>query len=85
MVFKTDERGPWYLTPDQQDLQQHDRMTGKSKVVEKKKTLLDKLSDRGVTHQQKRGYTKTELQELARANGVETHKQGKFKGLLQVL
>ncbi len=95
MVFKTDDRGPWYLTLDQQDLQRHDRMTGKSKVAEKtKKTLLDKLNDRGVTLQQKRGYTKTELQELARANSVETHKQvdkilpgweGKSKGLLQVL
>jgi hypothetical protein len=24
MVFKTDDHGPWYLTPDQQDLQRHD-------------------------------------------------------------
>ncbi len=28
MVFKTDDRGPWYLTPYQQDLQRHDPMTG---------------------------------------------------------
>ncbi len=76
LVFKTDDRGPWYLTADQQHLQQHDRMIGKSKVAEKtKKTLLDKLNHRGVTLQQKRGYTKTELQKLARANSVETHKQ----------
>ena len=47
-----------------------------------------------MTLQQKQGYTKTELHKLARANGVETHKQddkflpsweGKSKGVLQVL
>jgi hypothetical protein len=37
IVFKTDDRGPWHLTPDQQHLQWHDRMTGKSKVAEKNK------------------------------------------------
>jgi hypothetical protein len=47
-----------------------------------------------VALQQKQGYTKTELHKLARANGVETHKQvdkilpgweGKSKGQLQAL
>lgn len=95
MVFKTDDCGPWYLTPDQRDLQRRDRTTGKSKVAEKtKKALLEELNETGVILQQKRGYTKRELQDLARENGIETHKEvdknlpgweGKSKGLLQVL
>ncbi|KAI2504914.1 hypothetical protein MHU86_9523 [Fragilaria crotonensis] len=96
MVFNTDDCGPWYLTPEQRDLQRHDRIMGKrSKPIEKtKKTLLEELNEKGVTLQQKRGYTKAELQELARNNSIETHKEvdkilsgweGKSKGMLQVL
>ena len=56
--------------------------------------VLEELNERGVTLQQKRGYTKAELQDLMSNNGIETHKQidkilpgweGKSKGLLQVL
>ena len=62
MVFKTDDCGPWYMTPDQRELQRHDRTLGKrSKPAEKtKKALLEDLNERGVVLQQKRGYTKAE-------------------------
>ncbi|KAI2491671.1 hypothetical protein MHU86_22879 [Fragilaria crotonensis] len=70
-------------------------MGKRSKPIEKtKKTLLEELNEKGVTLQQKRGYTKAELQELARNNSIETHKEvdkilsgweGKSKGMLQVL
>jgi hypothetical protein len=93
MVFKSNDNGPWYLSLEQREVQRHDRTTGKSKIVEKtKKTLLQELNDSGV--KQKRGYTKAELQGLARENGFETviqidkllpGWQGKAKGLLQVL
>ncbi|KAI2503418.1 hypothetical protein MHU86_11047 [Fragilaria crotonensis] len=95
MVFNTDDCGPWYLTPEQRDLQRHDRIMGKeASQLKTKKTLLEELNEKGVTLQQKRGYTKAELQELARNNSIETHKEvdkilsgweGKSKGMLQVL
>ncbi len=58
MVFKADDDcGPWYLTPDQQDLHllHHDKTTGKSKVAEKQRRYL--------MLQQKQGLTKAELQD----------------------
>jgi hypothetical protein len=63
-------------------------------VERSKKVLLRCLSDKGVTLQQQRGYTRKELQEFARNNGIELSErkdvitpgwQGKPKGLLQVL
>ena len=95
MVFRADDIGPWYLSPTQQALQRHDRPTGKTKSVEKsKKELLDALKERGVVLQQQRGYTKKELQDFARHNGIDLCEikevikpgwEGKPKGLLQVL
>jgi hypothetical protein len=95
MVFTAGDTGPWYLSPDQQALQRHDRPTGKSKLVERsKKQLLEALKERGVTLQQQRGYTKKELQDFARNNQIELYDckelikagwEGKPKGLLQVL
>jgi hypothetical protein len=91
----TTDSGPWYLTPEQQELQRHDRPTGRSKVVERsKKQLLACLNHKKVTLQQHRGYTRKDLQELARNNGIEITEQkevinpgwqDKPKGLLQVL
>ena len=56
---------------------------------------MEDPKEKDVTLQQKRGYTKPELQELARTNAIETHKEvdnvlsgrweGKSKGMLQVL
>ena len=95
MVFTVDDTGPWYLTPDQQAIQRHSRPTGKFKRVERsKKLLLEALRDKGVTLQQQRGYTKVELQDIARNNGIDLYDQretiipgweGQPKGLLQVL
>ncbi|KAI2503269.1 hypothetical protein MHU86_11206 [Fragilaria crotonensis] len=95
LIFKDTDSGPWYLAPEQKELHRHDRQTGRSKLVEKsKKELLRCLSDKGVTLSQQRGYTRKELQEFARNNGIELSErkevilpgwQGKAKGLLQVL
>ena len=53
MAFKSTDICPWYLTPEQQQLQRHDRATGKSKLVERsKKLLLEQLNHAGVTLQQ---------------------------------
>ena len=56
--------------------------------------MLCCLSNKGVTLQQQRGYTRKELQEFAQNNGIELSEQkelitpgwqGKAKGVLQVL
>jgi hypothetical protein len=90
----TTDSGPWYLTPEQKELQRHDRPTGRSKVVEQsKKQLLACLNHKKVTLQQQCGFTRKDLQELARNNGIEITEQrevinpgwqDKPKGLLQV-
>jgi hypothetical protein len=95
MIFIADDSGPWYLTPEQQSSQRHDRSTGKTKLVERsKKQLLEALNERGVMLQRQRGYTKKELQDFARINQIElcdrkeiivSGWEGKPKGLLQVL
>jgi hypothetical protein len=96
LVYKgTTDSGPWYLTPEQKELQRHDRPTGRNKVVEQsKKQLLACLNHKKVTLQQQRGYTRKDLQELARNNVIEISEQrevinpgwqDKPKGLLQVL
>ena len=36
----TTDSGPWYLTPEQKELQRHDRPTGRNKVVERSKKQL---------------------------------------------
>ena len=94
LVFQIDV-GPWYLSEHQQRIQRHDRPTGKTKVVERsKKVLLEALKDKGATLQQQRGYTKKELQDFARNNGIKVVGikeqiapgwEGKPTGLLQVL
>jgi len=59
LIFKASDSGPWYLTPDQREIQRHDRPTGKVKIVERsKKALVEALKEKGVTLQQQRGYTK---------------------------
>jgi hypothetical protein len=95
MVFKPTNIGPWYLLPAQKEVQRRDRVTGKSKLLEKsKKQLLEQLKEVGVTLQQQRGYTKKELQTFAQNNGIELCErkeqimagwEGQSKGLLQVL
>ncbi len=95
MMLAAKDQGPWYLTPEQQAMQLHDRLTGKIKLVERsRKQLLEALNAKGVTLQQQRGYSKKELQDLARNNQIELHLckeqvtpgwEGKPKGLLQVL
>ena len=72
LIFKETDSGPWYLPPEQKELQRDDRPTERSKLVERsKKVLLRCLSGKGVTLQQQRGYTRKELQEFARNNGIE--------------
>jgi hypothetical protein len=95
MVFNANDGGPWYLSPEQQELQRHDRATGTSKMVERsKQLLLNALKEKGVTLQQQRGYTKKELQAIARQNDINLYErkekiapgwEGQPKGLLQVL
>ncbi len=95
IYLPTNSTGPWYLSPEQQQLQRHDRPTGKSRRVEKsKKLLMECLGAAGVTLQQQRGYTRKELQVFARNNGIELYEnkevikygwEGQPKGLLQVL
>ena len=60
MTFAAEDRGPWYLSPEQQAMQRHDRPTGKIKLVveRSKKLLLEALHAYGVTLQQQRGYSK---------------------------
>ena len=75
MAFKSTDIGPLYLTAEQQQLQRHDRATGKSKLVEQsKKILLEQLNQAGVALQQ-RGYTKKELQNFTRNNGIELYER----------
>jgi hypothetical protein len=94
-MFLTNNSGPWYLTPYQQAQQQHDRSTGKTKLVKRsKKQLLEALKDRGAMVQQQRGCTIKELQDFARNNQIDLYDckeviapgwDGKPKGLLPVL
>ena len=94
LIYKESDAGPWYLNPNQREVQKHDRPTGKIKVVEKsKKQLLEALKDRGVSLQQ-RDFTKKELQVMATNNNIEIAARketitqgwvGQPKGLLQVL
>jgi hypothetical protein len=95
LIFKDNDSGPFYLSPEQRELQRHDRPTGKHKRVERsKKLLIESLKEAGVLLQQQRSYTKKELQEFARSNNVDLfeHREtvvpgwrGQPKGLLQVL
>ena len=95
LVYLEGDSGPWYLSPEQQQLQRHDRPTGRSKRVERsKKVLAECLRAAGVTLQQQRGYTRKELQEFAKNNGIDLHEHKEVitfgwerqpKGLLQVL
>jgi hypothetical protein len=94
-VFKTEDIGPWYLSPEQKELQRHDKPTGGIRKVERSKKLVIKaLTEAGVTLQQNRSYTKKELQDFARMRGIDLSEQkeqiimgweGQAKGLLQVL
>lgn len=95
LVFKIGDSGPFYLSPEQRELQRHDRPTGRHKLVEKsKKLLVNSLKEAGVLLQQQQSYSKKELQEYARSNNVDLFEQretvvpgwqGQPKGLLQVL
>jgi hypothetical protein len=95
LVYLESDSGPWYLSPEQRQSQRHDRPTGRSKRVERsKKILVECLRAAGVTLQQQRGYTRKELQEFAKNNGIDLHEQKEVvtfgwerqpKGLLQVL
>ena len=71
MAFKSTDIGPLYLTAEQQQLQRHDRATGKSKLVERSKKIL--LEQRVALQQQ--GYTKKELQNFARNNAIELYER----------
>lgn len=94
-VFKADDCGPWYLTPEQRDTQRHNKGTGRTKLVERsKKQLFNALTNAGVSFQQNRNHTKKELQDFARIHGVALNEQkelvtlgweGQPKGLQQVL
>ena len=94
-VFKPGDSGPFYLTPEQREIQRHNRPTGKIKRVERsKKQLVNALTDAGVTFHQQRSYTKKELQDFARIRGIDLHEdkeqillgwEGQPKGLLQAL
>ncbi|KAI2509731.1 hypothetical protein MHU86_4713 [Fragilaria crotonensis] len=40
MTFAAKDKGPWYLSPEQQAMQQHDRPTGKIRLVERSKSCF---------------------------------------------
>ncbi len=44
LIFKDNDSGPFYLSPEQRELQRHDRPTGKHKRVERSKSCLSNLS-----------------------------------------
>jgi hypothetical protein len=78
LVYKAEDIGPWYLSPEQRELQQHNKPTGRSRTgVERSKKLLIKkaLTDAGVEFQQSRSFTKKELQDFARMRGIELSEQ----------
>jgi hypothetical protein len=91
MVFKSNDRGPWYL--DDPEARRQDKATGRSRKVERnKQQLVDALEAKGVSLN--RNHSKKELQEFATNNGVdldvnkdtiEQGWEGQAKGLLQVL
>jgi hypothetical protein len=94
-VFKVEDVGPWYLSPEERESQRKNKPTGRIKMVERsKKLLIEALCGAGVTFQQNRSYTKKELQDFARMHGVDLREQkeqiitgweGQAKGLVQVL
>jgi hypothetical protein len=74
MALKPINTGPWYLSPEQKEIQRCDRATGKSKLIERsKEQLLEQLKEVGVTLQQQQGYTKEERQTFARNNEIELY------------
>ena len=76
LVYKAEDIGPWYLSPEQRELQRHNKPTGRSRTVERSKKLLIKaLTDAGVEFQQNRSYTKKEFQDFARMQGIELSEQ----------
>lgn len=90
LIFKAEDCGPWYLTPDKKDWQRHNRSTGKRKRVEQsKKMLVAALAAAGVVPQSQRNHTKKGLIKFATSNGIDPHIipgwQGQPKGLMQVL
>ena len=95
LIFKPEESGPWYLSPEERQRQRHNRATGKRKVVERsKKMLAEALTAAGIILQQNRKHTKKELQEFARNKSVDLFEdrelvaqgwEGQPKGLMQVL
>jgi hypothetical protein len=53
LIFKDEDSGPWYLSPEEKEQQRHNRPTGKSKRIERsKKMLVDALAAAGVVLQQ---------------------------------
>ena len=94
-VFKVEDVGPWYLSPEERESQRKNKPTWRIKMVERsKKLLIEALCGAGVTFQQNRSYTKKELQDFARMHGVDLREQkeqiitgweGQAKGLVQVL
>jgi hypothetical protein len=95
LIFKDEDSGPWYLSPEEKERQRHNRPTGKRKRIKRsKKMLVDALAAAGVVLQQQRNHTKKELIEFAHNNGVDLFEdrelvipgwQGQPKGLMQVL
>ena len=85
MTEAAKDKGPWYLSPQQQAMHRHDRPS---------KKLLEALLAKGVTLQLQQSYSKKELPDFARNNQIELHEykeqvtpgwEEKSKGLLQVL
>ena len=53
IVYKNEDSGPFYLSPEQRELHRHDKPTGKHKLVERsKKLLINFLKNAGVLLQQ---------------------------------
>ena len=94
-VFKVEDVGPWYLSPEDRESHRKNKLTGRIKTVERsKKLLIAALGGAGVTTQQNRSYTKKSFQDFARMHGIDLCEQkeqiitgweGQVKGLVQVL
>ncbi|KAI2501400.1 hypothetical protein MHU86_13067 [Fragilaria crotonensis] len=94
LVYLESDSGPWYLSPEQRQSQNTTDPLVEANVSKDQRRYLWSVSVLGVTLQQQRGYTRKELQEFAKNNGIDLHEQKEVvtfgwerqpKGLLQVL
>ena len=78
LVFTPEDTGPWYLSSEQRERQRHDRLTGKSKIVERsKRMLIDARTAAGVVLQAQRNHTKKEAASTIFSEQWDCSRRGK--------